>query len=258
MRRIILCTAIAGFALAFDAGPGGAQTSKRGGVLNFSVVAEPPNYDCHGSTTFALIHPIAPHYSLLVKFDGKDYPKVVPDLAQSWTVAPGGMMYTFKLRSGVKFHDGHPFSSADVAFSAMEIWKPLQNFGRIVFKNLTAVDTPDDSTAIFRFSAPTPPQLIENALPSLTSVLPKHLYAGTDFDKNPHNADLIGTGPFRFVEYKQGQYYRLAKNPDYWDSGHPYLDGIVFKVSAAVFFGQTPFAAGRTVLIDPGIPKRIV
>jgi ABC-type dipeptide transport system, periplasmic component len=56
----------------------------------------------------------------------------------------------------------------------------LQNFGRIVFKNLTAVDTPDDSTAIFRFSAPTPPQLIENALPSLTSVLPKHLYAGTD------------------------------------------------------------------------------
>ena len=55
-----------------------AQTPKRGGTLNFSVVAEPPNYDCHGSTTFALIHPIAPHYSLLVKFDGKDYPKVVP------------------------------------------------------------------------------------------------------------------------------------------------------------------------------------
>ena len=76
------------------------RTPKRGGTLNFGVVAEPPNYDCHGSTTFALIHPIAPHYSLLVKFDGKDYPKVVPDLAQSWTVAPDGMTYTFKLRSG--------------------------------------------------------------------------------------------------------------------------------------------------------------
>ena len=153
-----------------------------------------------------------------------------PLLATSWEGSADGKSITFKLRSGVKFHDGHPFTSADVAFSAMEVWKPLQNFGRIVFKNLTAVDTPDDSTAIFRFSAPTPPQLIQNALPSLTSVLPKHLYAGTDFAKNPHNADLVGTGPFRFVEYKQGQYYRLAKNPDYWDSGHPYLDGIVFKV----------------------------
>ena len=64
-----------------------AQTPKKGGVLNFSVVAEPPNYDCHGSTTFALIHPIAPHYSLLVKFDGKEYPKVVGDLAESWSVS---------------------------------------------------------------------------------------------------------------------------------------------------------------------------
>ena len=90
------------------------KTPKRGGTLNFSVVAEPPNYDCHGSTTFALIHPIAPHYSLLVKFDGKDYPKVVPDLAESWTVAPDGMSYTFKLRSGVKFHDGSPLTSEDV------------------------------------------------------------------------------------------------------------------------------------------------
>jgi hypothetical protein len=60
-----------------------AQTPKKGGTLNFAVVAEPPNYDCHGSTAFALIHPIAPHYSLLVKFDGKEYPKVVGDLAES-------------------------------------------------------------------------------------------------------------------------------------------------------------------------------
>ena len=99
MKRTILTPARAP-RLALGGGVADAQTPKKGGTLNFSVVAEPPNYDCHGSTTFALIHPIAPHYSLLVKFDGKDYPKVVPDLAESWTVAPDGMTYTFKIRSG--------------------------------------------------------------------------------------------------------------------------------------------------------------
>jgi peptide/nickel transport system substrate-binding protein len=153
-----------------------------------------------------------------------------PLLATSWQGTPDGASITFKLRPGVKFHDGQPFGSADVAFSAMEVWKPLQNFGRLVFKNLTAVDTPDEGTAVFRFTQPTPPQLIQNALPALTSVLPKHLYAGTDLAGNPHNAQLVGTGPFRFGEYKPGQYYRLTKSPDYWDRGYPYLDGIVFKV----------------------------
>ena len=81
MKRIFVHVLGAGIALGLAAAGAEAQTPKRGGMLNFGVVAEPPNYDCHGSTTFALVHPIAPHYSLLVKFDGKDYPKVVPDLA---------------------------------------------------------------------------------------------------------------------------------------------------------------------------------
>src|SRR5215471_14884852 len=74
-------------ALMVATGPVHAQQPKRGGMLNFAVVAEPPNYDCHASASFALVHPIAPHYSLLVKFDGEDYPNVIPDLAQSWTLA---------------------------------------------------------------------------------------------------------------------------------------------------------------------------
>src|SRR5436190_8250827 len=97
-QTFLYALAAGGAALALAAAVADAQAPKRGGTLNSSVVAEPPNYDCHGSTTFALIHPIAPHYSLPVKFDGKDYPKVVPDLAESWTVAPDGMTYTFKIR----------------------------------------------------------------------------------------------------------------------------------------------------------------
>src|SRR5215471_18967842 len=102
------------------------EVPKRGGTLNFAVVAEPPNYDCHGSTTFALVHPIAPHYSLLVKFDAFDYPKVVPDLAESWSVSPDRMTYTFKIRSGVTFHDGSPLSAVDVKASFDRIIDPPQ------------------------------------------------------------------------------------------------------------------------------------
>ena len=101
-----------------------AEEPKRGGTLNFAVVAEPPTYDCHASSTFALIHSIAPHYSLLVKFDGENYPKVIPDLAESWTVAPDGMTLTFKLKSGVTFHDGSPLTSEDVRASYERIINP--------------------------------------------------------------------------------------------------------------------------------------
>src|SRR5262249_16120684 len=125
MKRTILRTAIASLAaLSLGSGVAAAQTPKKGGMLNFGVVAEPPNYDFHASTTFALVHPVAPHYSLLLKFDGKEFPKIVPDLAESWTVAPDGMTYTFKIRSGVKFHDGSPLTSEDIKASYDRIISP--------------------------------------------------------------------------------------------------------------------------------------
>ena len=126
-------------------------------------------------------------------------------LATAWEGSPDGLSVTFKLRDGVKWHDGKPFTSADVAFSALQVWKPLQNLGRVVFKDLEAVDTPDELTAVFRFAKPTPFQLIRNALPALTSVVPKHIYDGTDIADNPANNAPVGTGPFKFAEYKAGR-----------------------------------------------------
>src|SRR5207342_1706664 len=93
-------------ALAAAAGSMAADTPKPGGLLRFAVGAEPPNYDCHAQTSFAFIHPVRPHYNTLLKFDTTNYPKVVGDLAESWTVAPDGLTYTFKLKRNVKFHDG--------------------------------------------------------------------------------------------------------------------------------------------------------
>src|SRR5262245_66491434 len=115
MRGTLLTLVLAGLAASVLGAKAPAQnaTPKRGGTLNFAVVAEPPNYDCHSNTTFGHTHPIAPHYSTLLKFHGKTYPDVTGDLAESWSAAPDGLSYTFKLHKGVKFHDGSPMTSAD-------------------------------------------------------------------------------------------------------------------------------------------------
>jgi peptide/nickel transport system substrate-binding protein len=89
------------------------EAPKRGGILNFAVVAEPPNYDCHSSQTFALLHPVSPMYSYLVKYDSAQDGKIVGDLAKSWAISPDGLIYTFILHEGVKFHDGSSLTSAD-------------------------------------------------------------------------------------------------------------------------------------------------
>ncbi|RFC68467.1 MULTISPECIES: ABC transporter substrate-binding protein [Mesorhizobium] len=155
---------------------------------------------------------------------------LAPRLAVGWSGSEDGLSATFKLRSGVTWHDGKPFTSADVAFSAMQIWKPLQNLGRIVFKDLESVETPDETTAIFRFSKPTPFQLVRNALPALTSVVPKHIYETGDIAENPANTAPIGTGPFRFGEHKPGEYYKLVRNENYWQKDLPKLDEILYRV----------------------------
>ncbi len=162
-------------------------------------------------------------------FDGKD--GLEPRLATSWEGSADGLSATFKLREGVTWHDGQPFTSADVAFSALNVWKKLQNLGRLIFANLEAVDTPDAHTAVFKFSKPTPFQLVRNALPAVTAVVAKHVFEGeADIAASPKNNQLVGTGPFKFAEHQPGQYYRLVKNENYWGEGLPKVDEIVYRV----------------------------
>ncbi|MDT8855948.1 ABC transporter substrate-binding protein [Paracoccaceae bacterium Fryx2] len=176
------------------------------------------------------------------------YDGLTPLLATGWQGSDDGLSITFTLREGVTWHDGTPFTSADVAFSALEVWKPLQNIGREVFANLDTVETPDPLTAVFRFSRPTPLQLIENALPVVSSVLPRHLYAGTDIRENPANARLVGTGPFTFAEHKPGEYYLLKKNPAYWNRDQPLVDEILYRVLADRAAAASSLEAGEVQL----------
>ncbi|MDF7666493.1 ABC transporter substrate-binding protein [Orbaceae bacterium ESL0727] len=170
---------------------------------------------------------------------------IVPVLATSWVAEPDGKTITFKLREGVKWHDGQPFTASDVQYSALEFWKKRLNFSTALQLNLDAVDTPDDHTAVFHYSRPMPLDLLLRALVDLGYVVPRHLYEGTDVLNNPYNLAPVGTGPFKFVDYKRGQYIIAERNPDYWRQGYPYLDKIVWRIiddkssaSAALESGQ--------------------
>src|SRR3954465_12296043 len=134
-----------------------AAQPKRGGTLQFAVDAEPPNYDCHANVSFAFIHPVAPHYSTLLKFDGANYPQVKGDLADSWTVSPDKKTYTFKLRPNVLFHDGSKLTSADVKASYERIVKPPEGVvsaRQVNYSSIAAIETPDPLTVIFRLKWP--------------------------------------------------------------------------------------------------------
>lgn len=168
-----------------------------------------------------------------------------PMLAESWESSPDGTTITFELRQGVTWHDGKPFTSADVQYTAMEMWKKHLNYSTTLQLYLEAVDTPDDHTAIFRYSRPMPLDLLLRALADLGYVAPRHIYEGTNVLENPANTAPIGTGPFKFERYERGQYIIAVRNPNYWREGLPYLDQIVWRIipdkaaaAAAIESGQ--------------------
>lgn len=207
-----------------------AQTPTKGGRLTVAADSEPRNLNPAIVASNGVFFVASKVVEPLAEADFTTSDGLAPRLATSWEGSADGLSVTFKLREGATWHDGKPFTSADVAFSALQVWKPLQNLGRVVFKDLEAVDTPDATTAVFRFAKPTPFQLIRNALPALTSVLPKHVYEQGKIEDNPANNAPVGTGPFRFAEHKPGEYYRLTRNETYWGADLPLLDEIVYRV----------------------------
>ena len=95
------------------------ENPRMGGELVFAVGGTPPSFDGHRETTFAMLHPIAPHYSTLLRFDPQSYPKIVGDVAESWQASKDGLTYTFKIRQGIQFHDGSVLTAKDVKDSAV-------------------------------------------------------------------------------------------------------------------------------------------
>jgi peptide/nickel transport system substrate-binding protein len=139
-------------------------------------------------------------------------------------------VYRFRLHEGVKWHDGAPFTSADVKFTFEDVLLKLHARTRASMgPALAGIDAPDERTVVFRFKQPYAPLLFQLD-GTEAAIIPKHVYQGSDPQANPANASPVGTGPFRFVSYKKGAEIRLARNPSYWKKGLPYLDEVVMRV----------------------------
>ena len=154
MRLGLTSSVLAAALLLAGARASAAETPKRGGTLNFAVVAEPPTTDCHATTTFAMVHPVAPQYSTLLAFTGPhDNLKIEGDLAESWEVSKDGLTYTFKLRKGVKFHDGSDFTAEDIKATYERIINPptgVISSRKAQHQDIKSIETPDPYTVVFK------------------------------------------------------------------------------------------------------------
>jgi peptide/nickel transport system substrate-binding protein len=211
------------------AGPAGAETPKRGGTLTYMIPADsPPSLDAHREGTFATLHAVAPFYSVLIRVDPENPTSTTDFACDLCTELPkptdDGKTYTFKIRTGVKFHDGSPLTAADVAASWNEIifppegiLSPRSSFYRMVDK----VEATDPETVVFRLKFAT-----AAFLPALADAF-SLIYPKAILDKDPHwfEKNIMGSGPFKFVHYEAGQSMVGTRNPDYFRKDLPYLDG---------------------------------
>lgn len=169
--------------------------------------------------------------------------ELVPDLAESWEVSKDGKSYTFHLVKNALWHDGKPFTSADVKYTFEQVLPKYHPKGAVVFQALDKVDTPDQYTAIVRMKYPDP-AFLSYMNSAHGSILPKHLYEGTDILKNPYNVNPVGTGPFKLKEYVKGDHITFVRNDKYFKTDKPYLDRIVFRI--------VPDSVSRTMAFEKG------
>ena len=203
-------------------------------------------------TTSGNVHPVTDQiFSGLVGLDQTLSP--VPELAERWEVADGGRTYTFFLRQGVRWHDGQPFSSADVAFTFEHALLQFHSRTRAALSNvLVGIDTPDAHTVVFRFREPYAP-LLQRLDVVEASILPRHVFDGTDILTAAANLQPIGTGPFRFVTYRKGDYVELARNPDYFRPGRPAIERLVFRITPSTTTGVMALERGEIDYL-PSVP----
>ena len=225
-RHLFVLAAVSIVMLLAGRGADAQERPRYGGELVYVVPTEPASYDGHREGTFALVHPLAPVYSTLLRFDPTDRTgtKVVGDLAESWTVAKDGRTYTFKIRRGVRFHDGSDLTSKDVKASYDKIVNPpadVISFRKGQYTAIEAIEAPDPTTVIFRLKWPAASLITALASPF------NWIYKADILAKDMHwyETHVMGSGAFVFVEHVKGAYWAGKKNPSYWDKGKPYLDG---------------------------------
>ena len=227
-RHGLFALMVALLAAGFAVTPlGSAMAQKRGGTLVYMVPASgAPSLDGHRETTFATVQPTAPFYSLLIRVDprSKMGKELGGDLATSWTVSKDQLTYTFKIAKGVKFHDGSSLTSKDVLASWQRIVFPPEGVlsaRQPFFSMVDSITAPDDDTIVFKLKFPSGAFLPALAMPF------NYIYSKAVLDKDQHfyEKNVMGSGPFKFVQFIPGDKIVGERFKDYFKPGLPYLDG---------------------------------
>src|SRR6266481_2351845 len=233
-----------------------ALAQKPGGILQMPDFASPASMSIHVESTITAGIPMMGMFNNLVVFDQhvaqNSVASIVPDLATGWSWSEDGKQLTFPLSKGVKWHHGKSFTAQDVkctweALLGVSADKFRINPRRAWYRNVAKIITNGDYEVTFQLKRPQP-YLIALLASGQSPVYPCHVPL-RDMRSHP-----IGTGPFKFVEFKPNERIAVTRNPDYWKPGRPYLDGIEYTIIPNASTRMLAFVAGKFDLIWVGIP----
>jgi len=220
------------------------ETPRRGGVLLAAIAADAPSLDPHQEQTFATMQMVAPLYSTLIQIDPYGYPKIIGDAATEWKISPDGFTYTFKIRPGIRFHDGSPLTAADVKATYDKIVFPpdgVRSIRKNAYAAIAGVEAPDGSTVVFKLKHASA-SLLGNLASPWNVIYPKKYL---DKDPNYFKSNVVGSGPFKFKSYTRGATFEGERNPDYFVKDRPYLDGYKFFISTETSVRAAALRSGR-------------
>ncbi|MBV9586152.1 MAG: peptide ABC transporter substrate-binding protein, partial [Alphaproteobacteria bacterium] len=230
-----------------------AVAQKPGGTLKVYFFDSPATMSIHEESTIASEGPAMGVFNNLVMYK-QDVPQsglnsIVPDLATEWSWDEEHTRLTFKLRQGVKWHDGKPFTARDVKCTFDLLLgnatdKLRLNPRKPWYRNLDAVVPNGDDEVTFQLKRPQP-AFIALLASGFTPIYPCHV-PSRDMRQHP-----IGTGPFKFVEFKPNEYIKVVRNPDYWKNDRPHLDGIDWTIIKNQATGQLAFISGQFDMTSP-------
>ena len=239
--------------------------AKRGGVLRYGLLSAPAHFDVHQSGTVSNVGTQGCMYDNLIRRDPRDSGQsIMPDLAHSWEIAKDGKTYTFFLRKGVKFHDGGDLTAEDVKATYARLITPPAGFSSPrtpLFSAVSAINVRDPYTIEFTLSEARPKSFMLGAFASGWNIIVRK----KTLEDNNYNLRQVmnypGTGPFRHVKRVDKEVWVMERNPDYWNEGLPYLDGIEFyhlapfstELGGALLSGKVDYTRG----LDPATARKV-
>jgi peptide/nickel transport system substrate-binding protein len=254
MKREVRILAAVGMLLAAIAVSGGALAQKQGGVLREYIIDSPASMSIHEEATVVAERPMMAVFNNLILFDQhvaqNSLSDIVPELATDWAWDEDGTKLVFHLRKGVKWHDGKPFTATDVKCT----WDLIQgksaerlrvNPRKSWYTNLSEVVPNGDYEVSFVLKRPQP-AFIALLASGMSPVYPCHV-SPAQMRQHP-----IGTGPFKFAEFRPNEFIKVVKNPDYWKPGLPYLDAIEYTILRNRSTAILAFVSGKYELTFAG------